>query len=87
MEREPGLEGSETVAFHKKGWEEGDIDIMVIHRWEALQVGWEETGRAMLWGLILQKGSKKVQKTPGKLCECSSFGQFKIIDHASLLIN
>lgn len=73
MEREPGLEGSETVAFLEKAWEEGDSDIMVIHGWETLQVGWEKTGRVMLWGLILQKGSKKVQKAPGKICECSSF--------------
>lgn len=85
--REPGLEGSETVAFLEKGWEEGDIEVMAIHRWETLQVGWEKTGRATLWGLILQKGSKKVQKAPGKICEFSSFAQFKIIDHASLLIN
>lgn len=87
MVREPGLAGSGTAASLGKGREEGHIDMMVIHRLETLQVGWETTGRAKLWRLIIQRGSKKLQKACGRSCEFSSFEQLKITDHASLLIN
>lgn len=87
MARDPGLAGSGTASSLGKGREEGHIDMMVIHTLENLQVGWEKTGRAMLCRLIIQRGSKKLQKAHERSCEFSSFEQLKITDHANLLIN